>query len=282
MNPMLIGGLLNLAGATPGLINAIQQGKERKRLLAEGPEGLNQFEQARLGGAQQRAANSQVAGYGQELENINQQQANILGEAKRAGVSSSNMLNTLSRLNQQGQAARRNLAIRGAQGQRAAQSELGGIQGQVGQILENRKRYFENNLANLDTARKQQIGQFAMAPFQGAMAGMRYSNPSTLKTPTAESVRFNPETDMQISTEDSGDAMFGSNMRTGVNPTPEMTGLGGQFNMKQDIGYDPYKDPLRNYPNTKRMYDNMFDPNAAARRMNMRSQMLRTSPYYEF
>jgi hypothetical protein len=183
MNPMLIGGLLNLAGATPGLINAIQQSKERKRLLAEGPEGLNQFEQARLGGAQQRAASSQVAGYGQELENINQQQANTLGEVKRAGVSSSNMLNALSRLNQQGQAARRNLAIRGLQGQRAAQSELGGIQGQVGQTLENRKRYFENNLANLDTARKQQIGQFAMAPFQGAMAGMRYGQGST--TPTS-------------------------------------------------------------------------------------------------
>lgn len=183
---MAIGAGLNLAGATPGFINALQQGKERRRLLAEGPEGLNQYEQARLGAAQARAASSQVPGYGQELENINQQQANILGEAKRAGISSSNMLNTLSRLNQQGQAARRNLAIRGAQTQRAAQSELGGIQGQTGETLQNRKRYWENNLANLDTARRQQISQFAMAPFQGAMAGMRYSNPyGTPTTPAA-------------------------------------------------------------------------------------------------
>jgi len=174
---MLIGGALNTLGATPGLINAIQQGKERRRLLAEGPEGLNQYEQARLGDAQLRAANTQVAGYGKELENINQQQANMLGEAKRAGVSSSNMLNTLSRLNQQGQAARRNLAIRGAQGQRAAKSELGSVQGQTSASLENKKRYFEKNLSDLDTARRQQIGQFAMAPFQGAMTGLRYSNP---------------------------------------------------------------------------------------------------------
>ena len=186
MNPMLIGGALNLAGSIPGLVNAIQQGKERRRLLAEGPEGLNQFEQARLGGAQARAASSQVAGYGQELENINQQQANTLGEVKRAGVSSSNMLNALSRLNQQGQAARRNLAIRGAQTQRAAQSELGGIQGQVGETLQNRKRYWEKNLADLDTARRQQIAQFAMSPFQGAMTGMRYGGGATSGTPVAE------------------------------------------------------------------------------------------------
>jgi hypothetical protein len=175
---MLVGAGLNLAGSTPGLINAIKQGKERRRLLAEGPEGLNQYQQAQLGGAQLRAANSQVAGYGQELENINQQQANILGEAKRAGVSSSNMLNTLSRLNQQGQSARRNIALRGLQGQRMAQADLGREQGRAGASLQNNKRYWESNLEGIDTARKQQISQFAMSPFQGAMAGMRYGQGS--------------------------------------------------------------------------------------------------------
>jgi len=218
---MGIGAGLNLVGSIPGLVNAIQQNKIRRQLLAEGPEGLNQFEQARLGGAQQRAANSQVAGYGQELENINQQQANTLGEAKRAGVSSSNMLNTLSRLNQQGQAARRNLAIRGLQGQRAAQSELGGIQGQVGETLQNRKRYWEKNLADLDTASKQQIGQFAMAPFQGAMEGMRYSNPygttPTSGTPT-------------------GDLTGGSIALTGL-ATPKYGAYGNAYGYK-DIPYD--------------------------------------------
>jgi len=179
---MLVGAGLNLVGATPGLVNAIKQGKERRRLLAEGPEGLNQYEQAQLANAQLRAANSQVAGYGQELENINQQQANILGEAKRAGVSSSNMLNTLSRLNQQGQAARRNLALRGLQGQRMAQADLGREQGRAGASLENKKRYFERNLEGIDTARKQQIAQFAMSPFQGAMAGMRYGQGSGSNT----------------------------------------------------------------------------------------------------
>ena len=174
MNPMLIGAGLNLLGATPGLINALQQGRERRRLLAEGPEGLNQYEQARLADAQARAASTQVPGYGQELEGINQQQANILGEAKRAGVSSSNMLNALARLNAQGQAARRNLAMRGEQAQRAAQMNLSGVQGAAAAATDQRRRYFEKNLEDLDTARRQQIAQFAMSPFTGAMSGMRY------------------------------------------------------------------------------------------------------------
>ena len=105
------------------------------------------------------------------------------------------MLNALSRLNQQGQAARRNLAIRGAQGQRVAQSELGGLQGVASANLQNRKRYWEKNLADLDTARKQQIAQFATSPFQGAMAGMRYGGGATTPTsgmPAPESGMYNP------------------------------------------------------------------------------------------
>ena len=183
---MGIGAGLNLVGSIPGLVNAIQQGKERRKLLAKGPEGLTPLEYQQMATAQNRANMSQVAGYGQELENINQQQANALGEAKRAGVSSSNMLNALTRLNQQGQSARRNLAIRGAQGQRVAQSELGGLQGVASANLQNRKRYWEKNLADLDTARKQQIAQFATSPFQGAMAGMRYGGGATSGTPVAE------------------------------------------------------------------------------------------------
>ena len=258
MDPMSmgVGAGLNLVGSIPGLINAIQQGKERKRLLAEGPEGLTPLEYQQMATAQNRANMSQVAGYGTELENINQQQANALGEAKRAGVSSSNMLNALTRLNQQGQAARRNLAIRGAQGQRIAQSELGGLQGVASANLQNRKRYWEKNLADLDTARKQQIAQFATSPFQGAMAGMRYGGGAT--TPTSGT----PAPEM---------------METGTPPVNLST-------YTPQMGVPKYAPTLETMdkPYLDATYQNMFDPNAAARRMNMRSQMLRTSPYYEF
>jgi hypothetical protein len=62
-------------------------------------------------------------------------------------------------------------------------------------------------------------------------------------------------------------------------PTGEELGLGAQANMRQGIKYDPYKTPsLKRYPVTEMMYQNMFDPNAAARRMDMRSQMLNITP----
>lgn len=255
---MGVGAGLNLVGSIPGLVNAIQQGKLRKKLLAQGPEGLTPLEYQQMAAAQNRANMSQVPGYGQELENINQQQANILGEAKRAGVSSSNMLNTLSRLNQQGQAARRNLAIRGAQTQRAAQSELGAIQAANSAALQNRKRYWEKNLQDLDTARRQQIGQFAMSPFQGAMAGMRYgegaasgSSASGMEVPEMMETRM-PSTKFSTYTPELGTPKYLPTLETMEKPYLDAT------------------------------YRNMFDPNAAARRMNMRSQMLRTNPYYEF
>ena len=286
MNPMLIGGALNLAGSIPGLVNAIQQGKERKRLLAEGPEGLNQFEQARLGGAQARAASSQVAGYGQELENINQQQANTLGEAQRAGVSSSNMLNALTRLNQQGQSARRNLAIRGLQGQRAAQSELGSIQGQTAGILQNNKRYWEKNLADLDTARKQQIAQFATSPFQGAMAGMRYGQGST--TPTSGT----PAPEMMETRTPKLDLRTGgipNSLLNPVNPTPKpynpinLNRQPSMLNAAQD-GYveddfEPNMGAFNPVMNTtlRRSYNPSRFPNT----MGIESQV-RTNPYYRF
>jgi hypothetical protein len=98
--------------------------------------------------------------------------------------------------------------------------------------------------------------------------------------PTVESVRFNPETDVSL-----GDEMNVSNARVAASspaPSPAATGLGGQFNMSEDIGYDPYKEPLKKYPILSGAYQNMFDPNAVGRRMNMRSQMLRTAPYYNF
>jgi hypothetical protein len=86
------------------------------------------------------------------------------------------MLNALARLNAQGQAARRNLAMRGEQAQRAAQANLSGVQGAAAAATDQRRRYFEKNLEDLDTARRQQISQFAMSPFTGAMSGMRYGN----------------------------------------------------------------------------------------------------------
>jgi hypothetical protein len=139
---------------------------------------------------------------------------------------------------------------------------------------QNRVQNWEAKLAAMDAARRQYNAQAGMSPIQGALAFMPaegFKMGTGAVQPTLESVKFNPETDTQFSPMDAGDdaPMSGANMRVGLEPTPEMTGLGGQFNMKEDIGYDPYKEPLRAYPAVNQMYNNMFDPYYAAKRARM-------------
>ena len=114
-------------GSNPQMVEARRLRKERERLMAEGAPGMSPIEQEQMAAARARAASTLAPGYGTELENIAEQQSNILGAARKAGITGSNIMNTLSRLNQQGQAARRNLVIRGAQAQRAAQGDLSNI-----------------------------------------------------------------------------------------------------------------------------------------------------------
>jgi hypothetical protein len=135
-----------------------------------------------------------------------------------------------------------------------------------------------------------------MSPIQGAMAFMPLegikAGTGKLK-PTPASVTFNPETDTQFGPMDAGDdaPMSGANMRAGLEPTAEMTGLGGQFNMKEGINYDPYKTAsLIQTPATNNLYRGMFDPNSAKQRRDlMNSRLMRVqqttpqvSPYYNF
>lgn len=283
-----IGAGAAFLGSIPQMVEARRLGKERKRLLEEGAPGMTPIEQEQMAAARARAASSLAPGYGQEIENINQQQADVLGATRRAGISGSNVLNTLSRLNQQGQAARRNLAIRGAQAQRAAQGDLTSISMNADARRQGRVQNWEAKMAAMDAARRQFNASAGMSPIQGAIAfmpaeGLKFSkNPK----PTVESVRFNPETDMQLGEEMN---VMGGNMQTPT-PTADMTGLGGQFNMSEDIGYDPYKTPSLRRPAeaTNAMYQNMFSPNSARQRRNlMNSRLLgvrqtvpQTSPYY--
>lgn len=291
-----IGAGAAFLGSIPQMVEARRLRKERERLLQEGAPGMSAIEQEQMAAARARAASSLAPGYGQEMENIAEQQSNVLGAAKKAGITGSNIMNTLSRLNQQGQAARRNLVVRGEQTQRAAQGDLASISMNADARRENRMRRYEDDLAAMDAARRQYNAQAGMAPLQGALAFMPVEGfkmgTGKLK-PSPESVKFNPETDTQFGPMDAGDEapMSGANMRQGINPTAEMTGLGGQFNMKEAINYDPYKTAsLIQTPATNNLYKGMFDPNAAMKRRNqMNSRLLRvrqttpqTSPYYNF
>lgn len=278
-----IGAGAAFLGSIPQMMEARRLRKERERLLQEGAPGLTPIEQEQMAAARARAASALAPGYAQEMEGIAQQQADVLAAGKRGSATGSNLLNLLSRMNAQGQAARRNLAMRGAQAQRQAQGELTSLSMSADARRENRmRRYeYEDDLAAMDAARRQYNAAAGMAPLQGALAfmpveGLKFGKSAT--TPTPESVRFNPETDMQL-----GEEMGVANTRKAVAPTGESIGLGSQLGANEAIKYNPYKTPsLRRYPATEGMYQNMLDPNAAARRMNMRSQMLRTTPYYNF
>ena len=167
-----IGAGAAFLGSIPQMVEARRLRKERERLMNEGAPGMSPIEQEQMAAARARAASSLAPGYGQEIENINQQQADILGATRRAGISGSNVLNTLSRLNQQGQAARRNLAIRGAQSQRQAQGELADISMNADARRQARVQNWEAKMAQMDAARRQYNAAAGMSPVQGAIAFM--------------------------------------------------------------------------------------------------------------
>ena len=148
-----IGAGAAFLGSIPQMVEARRLRKERERLLKEGAPGLTPIEQEQMAAARARAASALAPGYAQEMEGIAQQQADVLAAGKRGSQTSSNLMNLLSRMNAQGQAARRNLAMRGAQAQRAAQSELGSI-------------------AMGADARRQYNAAAGMSPVQGALAFM--------------------------------------------------------------------------------------------------------------
>lgn len=261
-----IGAGAAFLGSIPQMVEARRLKKERERLLKEGAPGMTPIEQEQMATARARAASSLAPGYAQEMEGIAEQQSNILGAAKKAGLTGSHVMNTLSRLNQQGMGARRNIIARGTQAQRAAQGDYTNASMNIDARRQGRVREWENDLSDMDAKRRQYNAAVGMAPLQGAamfmpLEGFKFGEKK--KPPTVEDVKFNPEKDVQI-----GDEMNESGVKMAsakLIPDPNMTGLGSQFNMSEDIGYDPYKSPpgapLSTYPPyTQRKYNQKFYP----------------------
>lgn len=107
---------LALTGAqlvNQGLL-AYRQKKKANELRDRGPIDPTPiaFRQAQAGLENQRN-NMQVAGYGQEVDNLNEGISNAIGEAKRAGTTSANLLNVVTNVTGQKNKALRDLSIRG-------------------------------------------------------------------------------------------------------------------------------------------------------------------------
>jgi hypothetical protein len=261
-----IGAGAAFLGSIPQMVEARRLRKERERLLKEGPPGLTPIEQEQMAAARAEAASSLAPGYAPEMEGIAEQQSNVLGAAKKAGLTGSNIMNTLSRLNQQGQAARRNLAMRGAQAQRAAKGDYRNLSMNADAKRQGRVREFEGDVRDMQAKIGEYNASAAMSPLKGALAfmpaqGIQFGEKK--KPPTIEDIKFNPEKDVQMD-----DEMNVSGVRMApakLIPDPNMTGLGSQFNMAEDIGYDPYTSPPRAsvskyYPVTQTKYADKFGP----------------------
>lgn len=272
-----IGAGAAFLGSIPQMVEARRLRKERERLLAEGAPGLTPIEQQQLAEARSRAASTLAPGYGQEMEGIAQQQADVLAAGKRGSQTSSNLLNLLSRMNAQGQAARRNLAMRGAQAQRAAQGELTNLSMSADARRENRMRRYEDDLSAMDAARRQYNAAAGMAPLQGALAfmpveGFKFGT-GTPKTPSAPSP-YKSFADMPTKFSETKPMYNPYAGKTGIRMAPS-TGPGAT-----SVTSGLYPTPPQEQPSfLDATYKNMFDPNAARKRMNIRSQMLRTTPY---
>jgi len=140
--PLILGGAQL---ANQGLL-AYKQNKRARELRARGaidptPSAFRQAQQ----GLENQANNAQVAGYGQEVDNLNEGISTSIGEMKRAGLTSSNLFNGLTRVNQQKNRALRELSIRGQNEQRMRKDRLVDAQMKRGQYQELGRQ--ENNEA---------------------------------------------------------------------------------------------------------------------------------------
>jgi hypothetical protein len=172
----LIMPTIGAVGAALGSIPQWQQAqrlkKERARLLKEGAPGMSPIEQEQMAAARARAASGLAPGYAQETDSNAQLEANILAAGKRGVDTPSKLMALLSRLNVQGQASRRNLAMRGAQAQRAAQGDYANISMTADARRQGRVQNWEAQLAAMDAARAEYRSKAAAAPLQGAIAFM--------------------------------------------------------------------------------------------------------------
>lgn len=223
--PLAIAGAQGLYSAYKGY----QQGKTADELQRRGPlDNVPIAYKQMLANQANQANNSQINGYGQALDNLNEQQSSTLGEAKRAGASSSSLLNVITKLNQQTSAEKRRLAMAGAEaGERRLGDYNRGLMGKA-QYDENSRQENNNAIGALRGASAQNYYN-ALSTGLGAattLYGMGGSGgpASTSATPEQiSSLRQNvsdiPTTPDTIEMQDMG----GGNYQQ--NPTPEMAGL---------------------------------------------------------
>ncbi len=181
LNPYMAG--LGAVTAAPSAWQAIQQGQLLKELQKKGPQDVSPqaFRQYQAA-LQNQANNAQIAGYGTALENIARGQSAGLGNVYKTAINPAQALRGALALNQQGIAARNQLAIQGAQAQQARQAAANQAMLQRGQFQEQGRQEYNKAVSALRGAKAQNWNNF----IQGlAGAGLNSFVIGTPKTPTA-------------------------------------------------------------------------------------------------
>lgn len=226
MIPLAAGLLLGQA-AYQGY-QAYQNQQEAERLARLGPQDPTPqaFKEMQANQANQ-ANNAQIAGYGEALENLNEQQSTTLGEARRAGISSSNLMNVLTRLNQQQSAEKRKLAMAGAAEKERRQNELNRTLGMRSQYQEQGRQENARAIGALRGASQQNVFNALTTGIGAASYGMQAAEAAkdaqAKKDAQIEGVKFTtadiPTTPDPIEMGDMGGPA------PALTPTPQMAGM---------------------------------------------------------
>jgi len=234
---------LNLAIPGAGIIGssayqlwkAYDQKKKAESLAKRGPADIVPAAlKQKLQMDQNQANNTQIAGYGTVLDNINSDVSSALGEGKRGATSSSNVLNLISRLNDNSNKAKNTLAI---QGQNENVRRQGVLSNTLGRVGEYQNLGLQQHNAALGALQEGSIQNTAggintlasglnyLTPQIGDMAEMAYRNGNPV-TSSIDSVRFDatnvPTTPDPMEIE----GMTGGSSPV-LNPTPAMAGMNG-------------------------------------------------------
>lgn len=261
--PLPLAAALTLAQAGYQAYQGYQNKKEADRLAKEGPQDPTPLAFRQMQANQQNQANNaQVAGYGQIMDNMNEAQSSTLGEAKRAGTTSSNLLNVLTRLNQQRQKGVRDLGIQGAQAQEQRQNQLNSTLMARGGYQEMGRQENARAIGALTGASRQNYfnaltsGVGAAAPLVEGIQGMN------------QGAKANMLADKGYTEADFGGKTLGGISRSTINDLPNrfdtertstMDGMNSTPNFSpQYNSSQPDIDPISGYPGGFRTIENPY------------------------
>lgn len=169
LNPYMAGAAV--LSTLPSIYQAIEQGKELKRLKKEGvkditPEAFRQYQAL----VEQQAASSRLPGESIARDEINRQQAASMANISRLSQNPAQALRASMALNQQGIAARNQLTMAGARDQARRRALANEAMLKRGMFQEQARKEYAQTLGALEAAKMQNINKAVQGGLSGLMS----------------------------------------------------------------------------------------------------------------